>query len=292
MAQLSCFRGEFYACLTARSDALFELADAVLCGHGPVRSLAELSLMSEHRRGHGGLYAAVARGRIDAGRLRRALAEVPLPRAADGRLVLAVDVTCWLRPDAHTSPERILCHTYGRGKDHHVPVPGWPYSIICASSPAAAHGPHRWTHCGLTPGDDTATVTARQLRDLLQRLITGGPWQAGDPDILNVADAGYDAPHLGFLLKDLPVQVLARMRSDRVLRRAVPPRLCGSRSRRCWRTSWTAALKRLRNAGTPSKPLRCCAGCCARVSSASGRRCAHWDGRARAARRCPRRWCG
>jgi hypothetical protein len=66
---------------------------------------------------NGGLYAALARGRIDTGRLWRALAEVPLPRAADGRLVLAVDVTCWLLPDAHTSPERILCHTYGRGKD-------------------------------------------------------------------------------------------------------------------------------------------------------------------------------
>ncbi|SOE79857.1 hypothetical protein SAMN05446589_8946 [Streptomyces sp. OV198] len=32
LAQLSCFRGEFYSCLTARSDALFELAEAVLCG--------------------------------------------------------------------------------------------------------------------------------------------------------------------------------------------------------------------------------------------------------------------
>jgi hypothetical protein len=73
LAQLSCFRGEFYSCLTARSDALFELADAVLCGDGPVRSLAELSLVGEHRRGHGGLYAAMARGRIDARRLRRAL---------------------------------------------------------------------------------------------------------------------------------------------------------------------------------------------------------------------------
>lgn len=34
---------------------------------------------------------------------------------------------------------------------------------------------------------------------------------------------GYDAPHLAFLLRDLPVQVLARMRSDRVPRRPVPP---------------------------------------------------------------------
>lgn len=77
LEQLSCFRGEFYACLTTRSDALFELADAVLCGDGPVRSLAELSLVGEHRRGHGGLYAAMARGRIDVDRLQRALAELP-----------------------------------------------------------------------------------------------------------------------------------------------------------------------------------------------------------------------
>jgi hypothetical protein len=86
-----------------------------LTSDGPVRSLAELSLVGEHRRGHGGLYAAVAHGRIDTGRLRQALAEVPLPRATDGRLVLALDITCRLRPDAYTSPERILCHTDGRG---------------------------------------------------------------------------------------------------------------------------------------------------------------------------------
>lgn len=36
------------------------------------------------------------------------------------------------------------------------------------------------------PGDDTATVTARQLRDLLQRLIAAGQWQTGDPDILAI----------------------------------------------------------------------------------------------------------
>ncbi|MFG2410852.1 NF041680 family putative transposase [Streptomyces goshikiensis] len=223
-AGLSRFRGEFYSCLTARADALFELADAVLCADGPVRSLVELSLVGEHRRGHGGLYAAVARGGVDADRLRRALAEVPLPRTADGRLVLAVDVTCWLRPDAHTSPERILCHTYGRGKDQHIPVPGWPYSIVCALE----SGRSSWTApldaLRLEPGDDTAIVTARQLRELVQRIISTGQWQNGDPDILVVADAGYDAPRLAYLLGDLPVQVLARMRSDRVLRRATPAR--------------------------------------------------------------------
>ncbi|MFE2640933.1 transposase, partial [Streptomyces scopuliridis] len=53
---LSRFRTDLYDCLTARPDALFELTDAVLCTDGPVRSLVELALAPEHRRGHGSLY--------------------------------------------------------------------------------------------------------------------------------------------------------------------------------------------------------------------------------------------
>lgn len=34
---LSGFRDEWYRCLTARSDALFELTDAVMCAEGPVK---------------------------------------------------------------------------------------------------------------------------------------------------------------------------------------------------------------------------------------------------------------
>ncbi|MFB9434025.1 transposase [Streptoalloteichus tenebrarius] len=79
--------------------------------------------------------------RVDLDRLRTALAGVSLPRAADGRLVLAVDVTCWPRPEAHTCARRILCHTHGRGKDQHMMVPGWPYSIVVALEA----GRHWWT---------------------------------------------------------------------------------------------------------------------------------------------------
>jgi hypothetical protein len=47
LAVLSRFRLDFHACLTARGDELFELADAVLCADGPVRTLAGLSLAPE-----------------------------------------------------------------------------------------------------------------------------------------------------------------------------------------------------------------------------------------------------
>jgi hypothetical protein len=80
VAVLSRFRLDLHACLTARGDELFELADAVLCAEGPVRTLAGLSLAAEHRRGHGALYEAVSHGRIEIGRLRRSLARLALPR--------------------------------------------------------------------------------------------------------------------------------------------------------------------------------------------------------------------
>src|SRR6266581_6802918 len=108
--RLAAFRRELYRCFTARADALFEVADAVLCAEGPVKTLVGLSLAPEHRRGHGALYDAVNHGRIGISRLRRSLAGLPLPRAADGRLMLAVDVSSWLRPGAATSPQRLFCH--------------------------------------------------------------------------------------------------------------------------------------------------------------------------------------
>jgi DDE superfamily endonuclease len=224
VAVLSRFRRDFHACLSARADELSELADAVLCADGPVKTLAGLSLTPEHRRGHGALYDAVNHGRISIARLRRSLAGLPLPRAADGRLMLAVDVSSWLRPGAATSPGRLFRHVYGRGKGQAQMIPGWPYSVIAALEP----GRTSWTAVldaiRLGPDDDQIAVTAAQVRDVIGRLITAGHWQEGDPPILVIFDAGYDIPRLSFLLADLPAEVLGRLRSDRVMQLPAPPR--------------------------------------------------------------------
>jgi hypothetical protein len=231
LAVLSRFRQDFHACLTARADELCELADAVLCADGPVRSLAGLSLAPEHRRGHGALYDAVNHGRIDIARLRRSLAGLPLPRAADGRLMLAVDVSSWLRPGAATSPDRLFCHVYGRGKGQAQMIPGWPYSVIAALEP----GRTSWTAVldavRLGPDDDETEVTAAQVRDVVTRLIEAGHWREGDPAILVVFDAGYDVTRLAWLLADLPAELLGRLRSDRVMLLPAPPRQPGTMGR-------------------------------------------------------------
>jgi hypothetical protein len=228
---LSRFRADFYDCLTARADALFELTDALLCSDGAVRSLVDLTLTPEHRRGHGALYDGLNRGRLDVARLRWTLSALPLPRAAGRRIVLAVDVSPWLRPDAATSAERLFCHVYGRAKTQSQFIPGWPYSFVAALET----GRTSWTAVldaiRLGPQDDATAITAAQLRDVVTRLIAAGQWSEGDADVLIVADAGYDVTRLAFLLADLPVELLGRIRADRVLRLPAPPRLPGTNGR-------------------------------------------------------------
>ena len=231
LGDLSRFRESFHDCLTTRADALFELADAALCADGPVTSLVELSLAAEHRRGHGSLYDGLNRGGVDVGRLRTVVARQAIPRCRDGRIVLAIDVSHWLRPDANTSPERLFCHTYARGKGQAQMIPGWPYSFVAALEP----GRTSWTALldvvRVRPCDDHTDLAATQLRTVVQTVIAAGHWREGDPEIWIIGDSGYDGPRLAFLLADLPVQVLVRLRSDRVLAFPAPPRRPGTRGR-------------------------------------------------------------
>lgn len=56
-------------------------------------------------------------------------------------------------------------------------------------------------------------------------MIAAGQWQYGDRSILIVMDAGYDVMRLAWVLRDLPVELVGRLRPDRVLRLPKPPRI-------------------------------------------------------------------
>ncbi|SDZ19378.1 DDE superfamily endonuclease [Geodermatophilus africanus] len=215
-----------YRCLGRRADELFELTDALLCAEGPVQSLVGLCLVPEHRRGHGALYDALTSGEVHADRLRAELAALPVPRMFGGRIVLAVDGSPWLRPDAPICPDRLFCHVYGRGRGRNADqrIPGWPYQVVAALE----SGPTSWTAVldvvRLHPADDATVATAAQLRAVVGRLRAAGYWRSGDPPIMVVLDAGYDVIQLAFVLADLPVHLVGRIRADRVLLAATPPR--------------------------------------------------------------------
>ena len=121
----------------------------------------------------------------------------------------------WLRPDAATSPERLFCHCYARGKGNAQMIPGWPYSLVAALEPGRTSWVLPLDAVRLGPADDATEVTAGQVREVVTRIIAARHWHDGDPRILVIFDSGYDLTRLAWLLRDLPVEILGRpARSD------------------------------------------------------------------------------
>lgn len=204
-----------YRCLTRWSDALFELCDAQLCTPGSLQSVPALSLEPEFRRSHGSLYKALAKGSIDADRLRRLLIE---HRPDDWPLVFAIDASTWERCDAECSPERGFYYSASKHSAGQPIVAGWSYQWATQLSWA----PDSWTApldaLRIAPTDNTNTATLDQIR----RLVSLLPNDAEIP--LFVFDAGYDPIALGWELRDTRAQLLTRIRDDRVFHAPAPPR--------------------------------------------------------------------
>lgn len=228
LGRLAGFRDGLYRCLKPRPDALMDLCDAVLCADGPVRSLAELSLVPEFRRGHGALYDALAEGGVDEERLRDLLVSALPPGLP---LLFAVDLTTWERPAAHCSAQRTHghapCRCAGKGKS----VPGWVYSRVTG----VEWGTSSWVYpvdaVRVGRGDDQADVAAGQVSGLVSRLGAAGRCGLpGQPVPVAVFDGGYSPAAVTWALKDVRVQVLVRLRDAgrRVFRAVPPPRAPGA----------------------------------------------------------------
>lgn len=206
LARLRGFRAGLHACCTRRADALVDLADALLSAQAPVTSLPHLSLEPAHRRGWGSLYAALARGRIDAERLRDLLAGHPL---AGGQPTYAVDVTTWPRCDAECSPERGYYYHPSRHSAGQPIIAGWAYQWIAqlgfARESWVAPTDVRRVH----PTENANAVAAEQVKALTRRL----PPEGAVP--LFVFDAGYDPVQLQQGLADCRAAILIRLRAGR-----------------------------------------------------------------------------
>jgi hypothetical protein len=213
LARLQTFRAQLHACFFRRADALFELGDALLCAEA-VPSLPHLSLEPVHQRGWGSAYAALARGQIDAERLRDLLAS-HLPPADP--LVFAVDVTTWPRCDAECSPERGYYYHPSRHSAGQPIIAGWAWQWIAHVS----FDRDSWTAPidarRLHPLEDTDQTAAAQIHALLKRLPTSGAVP------LFVFDAGYDSAQLSLDLAEARVAVLVRLRADRCFYADPPP---------------------------------------------------------------------
>src|SRR5690349_14194081 len=235
--------------MTARADALLDLADAVLCADRPVSSLVQLSLEPEFRRGHGALYDALAAGRIDDERLFSLLAEV-LPPLVDGpearawiaehdvtgrrlldralagvpaadatrvrdacarwrRVRVAVDATAYPRPDAWCSPGREHVHN-GACRCRGSSKTAPGWEYQLAA--AVGHLRTAWAAFLDARRTVPATRTAQtiaQAKSVLRRLRAAGHASGAAP--LFIFDAGYSAAALTDGLAGCPAHILVRL---------------------------------------------------------------------------------
>jgi len=104
---LQQFRQKLLRVFPRRSDALFELADALLLSLDP-RSPVELSASPAFRRRFSMVYDALRKGDVDEDQARQLLAEVEPPEAITigGYAIYAGDSTPQPRPDAPTLSDR------------------------------------------------------------------------------------------------------------------------------------------------------------------------------------------
>jgi hypothetical protein len=221
LGRLAGFRRDVYRCLWRRAGALFETMDAVLTA-GPVPSLPYLSLEPVLRRGHGMVYQGLARGRIDEEALRELLVAW---RPRDWPLVFAVDASTYPRPWAAASPGREWHHHAcpgSHGSDG-AAVAGWAFQWLAQLS----FDPDSWTapqdQVRVGAGDDATRQAAVQIVAHAGRLRADGETRIP----LYVLDAGYDEAPLTWDLREHldQVQILVRLRNDRVLYRDPPPRV-------------------------------------------------------------------
>ena len=254
LERLRAFRESLYECLNARADALFELADAVLCADHAVTSLVQLCLEPEFTRGHGALYDALSAGRIDdekllcllsgelpgavdgpearawiaehdvidRGLLEQALAGLPAEDAAQvrdacarwTRLRFAVDATAYPRPDAWCSPGREHVHN---GACHCKGSSKTAPGWEYQFTAAIGHLRTAWTAIVDVARTVPATRTAQtvaQVKNVLRRLRAAGHGAKAAP--LFVFDAGYSAAALADGLLGCPVHVLVRLAAGNV----------------------------------------------------------------------------
>src|SRR5947208_16149469 len=139
--RLKHIRQQVYASFERGADALFNLADALLC-ESQAQSLPELSLSPFFERQWPSVYEALEDGRINVEQVRALWVSVLLAEHAENELIwIAVDGSNLARPDAPTSADRTIIHLPNLPLvDKPISI-GWTFlTAVCVSEQAR----HRW----------------------------------------------------------------------------------------------------------------------------------------------------
>jgi hypothetical protein len=177
------------------------------------------------------VHDALAGGRIGAAGLRRLQVAAMAAPAPGDPLMLGIDVTPLARPDAVFADEmvQVQVQVQVRGAGGDRCLPGWPLSVLAGLRWGSSSRVDAIEARRLRPGEDHAGATVAQVTGLLAGLAATGRWREGGPPPLVMPGAGYPATGFSHALAGQPVQVLARLRSDRVFYADPAERVPGQR---------------------------------------------------------------
>ena len=215
---LDVFRYNLYhACFTRAADALFDLCDALLTDVG-ARSFVELSQAASFQRAWPSVYEALEDGQIDRTAMIRLFIDMLPGRLVGTRLVLGLNTSSILRPDAHTSRDRTLVYRSNLPADATPVGPGWSFStLVVLPDPVSS-----WVYIldnRRVPSTETAsTIGVQQLQAIVPRLPPG----CERPTLL--LDRRYSTAPWVLSTAQVPLDQLIRARCDQVLYRPPPPR--------------------------------------------------------------------
>jgi hypothetical protein len=218
-------RQQMYGCFERSRDALFNLSDALL-SESQARSLPELSLSVFFERRWPSVYEALQDGRINIERLREVFVQVLLEtHPTDEPIWLGIDSSSMQRLEAESSRDRGMIYMPNMPHATKPVSVGYQFStlMLLPQQPSSWVGILEQRRIG---SEQTAIeVGIEQLRAVLPQL-------RGRPVIL-LADRWYATASFVQACHELGVQALIRLKRNRRLYRAAPPRKQKQRGAPC-----------------------------------------------------------
>jgi hypothetical protein len=206
----------YHGCFTRAADALFDLADALLTDV-LARSFIELSQAASFRRGWPSVYQALSDGLIDREALIRLFIDLLPQRLVGTRLVLGLDTSSILRPQADTSKDRTLVYRSNLPKDATPVGPGWCFSALVVLPKPVSSWTYILDHRRVPSSETASSIGVQQLQAVLSHL----PKVWGRALVL--LDRRYSNAPWVAASAELPIDQLIRARCDQVLYREAPP---------------------------------------------------------------------
>jgi hypothetical protein len=210
LAKLKAFRQAIYKHLGAARDATFELTDALLLTRNAY-SLADLSLSPVFRRKWPSIYEALQDSRPQRNKLMKLYIE-QMP--VEGRPLIAVDHTCWQRPEAVTLQDRTIEHS-GTAVPGNRPIAlGQGYSTIAWIPESEGSWALPLRHERITSWENPIDKGVWQLRQVCRHLVVRP---------ISLWDCEYGCAPFVLKTADIPADKLVRLRSNLCVWGTPPP---------------------------------------------------------------------